>query len=254
MALAKASLEEAWATLARAKHHIADLKVRCDAYTGSHPYFLLEEHDAHTGEQVVKMRLTKAIPVELKSIAADAVSNLRSALDQAGYAVSVAAGGRGKNTYFPFHDDASGILGAKRGGSAEIPQEIFSLIASFKPYKGGNDLLWSLNKLSNTNKHRLISPTVLNTLGSTVRVEGSRGRAWIPQHNWRRGKNDLELARHSPDSDVRYNFNIFVCVTFSDPEPVSSQPVETVLNALASEVESILMAIEAESGRIGLFN
>jgi hypothetical protein len=31
----------------------------------------------------------------------------------------------------------------------------------FKPYKGGNDLLWALNGICNVNKHRMLVPVVI---------------------------------------------------------------------------------------------
>lgn len=247
-------LESSKYMLARAKHHIADFKAQSMAYLESRPYAVIEERDTKTGENVVKMRLTKPTPIMLNGIASDVAVNLRSALDQCGYAVSVVNGGRGRNTYFPFHDELSGVLGAKRGGSAEIPDEIFSLMTAFKPYKGGNDLLWSLNKLSNTNKHRIVSPVAMRSGSATVNAEVNGINLRVPTtFKWSRKNNDLEIARYTGKGSIKYDFELTVFIAFNDPEPATRDSAEAIMDALARKVDCILMAVEAESRRIGLF-
>jgi hypothetical protein len=61
-----------------------------------------QDFDACSTTFVDKVVLVKPLPEEISDVAFDAVNNLRASLDQAGYAVSVAAGGKGKDTYFPF--------------------------------------------------------------------------------------------------------------------------------------------------------
>ena len=56
------------------------------------------------------------MPHEVSLIAADAVANLRSALDQACFAAAMASNpkGRGKDTYFPITDTVDQLEGARR--------------------------------------------------------------------------------------------------------------------------------------------
>ncbi|WP_130433599.1 hypothetical protein [Rivibacter subsaxonicus] len=221
---------------------------------GSNPFARVTEIDTLAQRNVAKLRLVRPFPSVLNCIASDAVHNLRSSLDQAGYAVSVAHGGKGMDTYFPFGASLADVRGKQKGGSAEIPQEIFDVMVGFKPYKGGNDLLWALNKLSNTNKHRITSPTAIATAGIQFNMLGGNpGMLSIPNPKWDHTKNEMELARYAIGGTLDFTFGYTYCISLLDVGPVIGQPAVDVLNHLAQEVESILNAIEAEAKRIGLF-
>jgi hypothetical protein len=242
--------------LANAKRHVADLEVQSGIYLSSDPYAEVVEQDAKTGEHVFKVKLVKPMPPAFNGMASDAVNNLRFALDQAGYAVAVAAGGKGKNTHFPFGDSAADVRGCKGGGSREIPDQIFSLMEAFKPYRGGDDLLWALNKLCNANKHRIVSPVAIAT-GDTLKVNklSVQGAPMIPRVPiWDRKKNEMEMFRFPATlKNFECNVDFTHAIAFNSVEAIRNQPALTVLHAVSSKVESVLMAVEAEARRIGLF-
>ncbi len=52
---------------------------------------IVKENDAATGEQVVKIKFSKPVPIEIASVVSDAANNLRDSLDHAGYATAQAA-------------------------------------------------------------------------------------------------------------------------------------------------------------------
>jgi hypothetical protein len=93
-------------------------------------------------------------------IAGDAIQNLMSTLDHLAYQIvcSDTADNPPKpdRIYFPISDDAAKYERIKRGKIEGARQETFDAIDTLKPYKGGNDLLWSLHKLNNIEKHRLL--------------------------------------------------------------------------------------------------
>jgi hypothetical protein len=248
-------LESAKYTLARAKLHIADFEKQVSLFLDTRPYEKAIEVDPDTGEHVLKLRFTKPFPAMLNGIASDAIVNLRSALDQCGYAVAVANGGRGRDCYFPFHDDAAGVMGHRKAGSKEIPDEIFAVMASFEPHKGGNDFLWCLNELSNANKHRIVSPMAVAVGTGRVRasMSGSVNLDLPKRLEWDRGKNEIELGRSTGKGRLKYKLNIQMFVALDEIEPASTVPAEAVLHGLALTVESIIGAVEAEAIRIGLF-
>src|SRR2546428_10680207 len=83
----------------------------------------------------------KPLPIALAGIAADAIYNLRAALDQAGYAVAVAAKTSGKNAHFPFGDTLEEVKSREQGGSKEIPKSIFDAMVALRPFETGNTFL-----------------------------------------------------------------------------------------------------------------
>ena len=245
--------------VARAKHHIAELEAQVETFLGSSPTKIFIEIDLNTREEVHKARLVKPLPVMLNGIASDAVTNLRGALDQIGYVTSVAAGGRGKNTYFPIRCDETGVKGAKAkpgkkpGPSEEIPDEIFAVMLKFKPYKGGNDSLWALNELANANKHRLLRAVGIATAGIETRnLEMQGGARFAKPMRWDSDKSEMEIARVPEGGYIDYDFVVPTFVVFNEPEVLTPYPADAVLNGMASEVESVLMAVEIEARRIKL--
>lgn len=88
--------------IARAKKHIRDLEGEIKAFLDSKPYARVIEPDAEGTGELHKIKFTKALSECLSDTAVDAVDNLRSALDQAGYAVAVASGRpNAKSSYSP---------------------------------------------------------------------------------------------------------------------------------------------------------
>lgn len=250
-------LESAKFMLARARHHCADFKGQFLVYRDSDPITKSPEYDSKTDENVIKAKLVKPIPVALNGIASDAICNLRSTLDQASYAVCLAAGGQGKDTYFPFGDTEAEVKNRHAGGSKEIPANVFALMESFKPYKGGDDLLWALNKLSNANKHRILVPVAARTGDIKAMDFSSTGNgnfriAMNPE--WNDEKNEVELGRVKRGDKFKLEVKIDFFVAFGEVSVIAGEPAGTVLNALASKVDCILKAVEAESRKIGLFS
>lgn len=252
------SLQSSKATLARAKHHCHDFNWQFGIYFDSKPFSeVLSEFDPNTNQDVYKVKLAKPMPAMLNGIAADAINNLRSALDQAGFAASIAAGGNGKNTYFPFGDTAAEVNSRKATGSKEIPGEIFSLMESFKPYRGGDDLLWALNKLCNTHKHRILMPIAMTTGGARLGEIGwdnAKGGKINLVPIWDSAKNEMEIARMPHGAHLKYKMQLAHSISFGEIDAVKGLPAASVLRALILKVDGILMAIEAEARRIGLIH
>jgi hypothetical protein len=58
--------------------------------------------------------------------------------------------------YFPIAEDSAKYEAKKHGKMEGACQGTFDAIDSLKPYKGGNDLIWTLYQLNNIEKHRLL--------------------------------------------------------------------------------------------------
>ena len=247
-------LKSARAVLTNAKGHSENFRIESKRYLNNDPFARVAELDSRTGETVHKLKLARPIPSQLETLASDAVYNLRSTLDQIGYAVSIAAGGRGKSTYFPFGDTPSEVKSRGTTSSKEIPHQIFTLMESFQPHLGGNDLLWSLNKIGNTDKHRFLVPTVIATEVQSLDVISTAGPFRMPANLvWDSEKNEMELARTMANTKFQFDVNFSIFISFGEVQVVMGAPAFEVLDALARVVESILMAVEAEARRLRLF-
>jgi hypothetical protein len=68
--------------LERARENREELNTRAKAFFDAHPYAPFVERDADTGHFLRKIKFTSELPPGLWSVAADALNNLRGALDQ----------------------------------------------------------------------------------------------------------------------------------------------------------------------------
>ena len=240
-------------SITRAKHHISDFERQIVEFDNTNPYIFIIDTDADTSEQIHKVKLVKPMPDALPAIASDTVHNLRSALDQTIYALKLISGNTAnESTLFPFADNAANFQNTVKGRCKQLPKEIVALICAFQPYKGGNNLLWALNKLSNTNKHAIVRPVILTTGNINITGGVITGGLIFNSRVWDRTKNEIEVFRQPKGGTLSSNVNVTVHIAMCDVEFVDGKPAIAVLNALVRIVESIVLALEAESRRIGL--
>jgi hypothetical protein len=238
--------------LARAEEHFVELQRKITEFTQVDPYTtVIEPHPEKPDHEVHKVKLTTPLPDSIGDITGDLVYNLRSALDNAGYAVAVASGRSSpKNTAFPFAGSVAQMANSLVR-SKDIPEQIQSLFCGFEPYKGGDDLLWALNQICNGDKHKMVIPigTGLVRVGAKVR---GRGFFEMPDpHVWDRTKNEMVLITFGPKTEFKYDFDFRIFVAFNEVQIVDGQPVVRVLHRLGRKVQRILVGIEAESRRLG---
>lgn len=245
-------------TLAHAKRRLAEFEGEVAAFLNSNPYAKVIEQNADGTEDLYKIKLVKPMPIGLPGVAFDTVNNLRAALDQAGFAAARAAGNNGREAHFPFRENSTEMQGTIRqhaggkGPSKDIPAEIFTLMVAFQPYKGGNDLLWALNKLCNTQKHKIVVPMAIANAGALFkRVIFERGPASIMIPRWDSAKQEMILVRIARGVPRSIDIEVDTFIAIGKVDGVEGQPAIGILNGLAGVVERIIMAIEAESRRIG---
>ena len=234
----------------RAKQHLVDFERQIIEFVKTEPYILTVDVDSETSEKVHKIKLIKPMPHALPGIAADAVNNLRSALDQAIFAVTSAIGAN--RTYFPFSNNSGNFVHTVNGRCKELPQEITTLISAFKPYKGGNDMLWAINELSNTNKHAIVASTATTVGGITISEGVFSGGLFMRAPVWDRSKNEAELFRQPFNGTAKFDIQIATFIVICDVDFLQGRPALEVFNEFVSVVESIIRALEAECARLGI--
>jgi len=112
-------------------------------------------------------------------IAGDAIQNLMTTLDHLAYQVVCNDTGDAPPNpnwiYFPIADDAAKYEAKKHGKMKGASQKTFDVIDTLKPYKGGNDLLWTLYRLNNIEKHRMLLTVGSQAAGVNLGQDMSRG-------------------------------------------------------------------------------
>lgn len=150
------------AKIERANKHVCDLKDVLRAFRCSYPYRMCSERDAKTGEQIHRVSSMEPIPVVIPLIVGDAIHCLRSSLDHlACQLVQVGTGNTSTSVYFPIVQNSTEYEKAIQGkvtGAREDAKEAIRLVQAYKGGKGHQ--LWVLNRLDNTDKHRLLLTVV----------------------------------------------------------------------------------------------
>lgn len=222
---------------------------RVRAFLDSHPEKQLVEKNAD-GSKTLKYTFRRPSD-DFADIAFDAINNARVALDRAMYACVVAKHGPSRKfdkTYFPFGANLQEIVG--RRAQSHIPGQIFDLACGFKPYPGGNDTLWALNQICNSGKHVKVQEVGLTTEVMHFLGEG-RGVEIRPI--WDYIKHELIIATIPPGGALKGKYALRCAIFLDEAPPAGGQPTLSFIRDAIRIVDGILLAVEAEARRIGLF-
>ncbi len=238
--------------LNHAREHIENLNARGQAFVESKPYAEVCELDGDTEEYVYSIRLTTPAPAAFALVAADALNNLKSVLDQTvcGSVILLDPKRSLGGVCFPFGNSADHFKAAQREGCKKVAPEIVTVISGFHPYKGGNDPLWLMNSLSKMNRHRILQPVIFageNRIAVNTMV--ITGPAKIMAPVWDRSKNELIFAR-TGQPNLKYDLQFSLHIAFGDVDIVAGQPAIPILRGFADIVERIVAAIEGETRRV----
>lgn len=85
----------------RANRHIADYRAAFKYFADSNTKIAASQSDQHTGIAILDFGPMPSVPDDMRCSGADALYNLRSALDQAMCCSAVSAGESPDGTYFP---------------------------------------------------------------------------------------------------------------------------------------------------------
>lgn len=198
------------------------------------------------------MRLTKEAPDSFSELTGYISDNLRAALDHALYGVAIASGcKKPTNAYFPFSRDAASFEANLKGRCKDVPKQIWPLLRSYEPYKGGSDLLWALNLVRIGDNHKIIIPVGSATSIAGVDIVGT-GIINIPYNPiWDRTKNEMELCTLTPGAKLQANFKFGVYIEFGEIDGLEGKSAIPTLDLFVNMVETILNEIEAEARKFG---
>ena len=160
------------AKLSRANRHIRDFGLASKAFNDSVPYSVAFKENRTAGKRIYYLSRVDPLPIELATIAADVLQNLRSALDQTAFQMELVGNGGAEpkhRVYFPIANGAAEYPRLRTKYLRFMRQDAADAIDLIEPYKGGKGhALWQLNKLSNADKHKLLIATGAYTRGVDV--------------------------------------------------------------------------------------
>ncbi|MGO9720700.1 MAG: hypothetical protein ACLPOA_08970 [Methylocella sp.] len=234
--------------LDRARENREELNARAKAFFDAHPYALFVDRDPDTAHYFRKIKFTSDLPQGLWSVAADALNNLRNALDQ-GVCASVVALTPSVSldqVFFPFADSKSHFEKSVARLTAKVHPRVIAVLGFFQPYKGGNDRLWALKNLTNANKHRsLVSfgAAVDNIEVNTLELPGPGP---ILKPYWDRAKNEIVISRTVDNVEPRYDLDVSFHISFGDIEGLSGKPVVEAIDYLSAIVSAFLTGLQSD--------
>jgi hypothetical protein len=237
----------------RAKQHINDLRVEIDKFLGTDPFVALGNLDPKTGEYVVTVAVREQPDRRLGVIAGDAAHNLRSGLDLAMWELDARPDDR---TAFPICPTAQVFeaLVKRMEQQQRWSARLARLLEGLKPYKGGDDALWTLHRIDITDKHR-----VLMVAGGAAEGVFLIDRS-VPTDAWGRRsfpnmlvrpafplEDGAEILRLPLGSFDHSSVNMkpeFICeIAFAEPEIVKGKAILSTLTQLANYVEAVIKVI-----------
>lgn len=231
---------------------IDELEREIEAFLDSQPYAQVTEPNADGTKDLLKVVAIKRMPLEAVLITFEIAMHLRSALDRAGYTVASAAGASGKYAAFPFGDTLAQVESRTTGDSRQIPKDVFNAMVALKPYEGGNDLLWGLNKLANTHKHEILVPhAVVAAMGKMIFYGGG---FHVPTASpvWDSAKNEMIIAEMAPGHTLKTQLQVAPIVLLGDVKGIGGKPAIPTLRAIAVDVRTACQTVLLAGRRMGL--
>lgn len=230
--------------LDRAASHIDALRLRIDDLRQT-PNWSVMTPDGDGGFFISS---NVAIPGDMKLIAFDIVNSLRSALDHAVFAATLGITGEERgNTKFPIGDTAKEARDNAKRGRVSVPPALLEFLLAFEVHRDGNAIVWALNKLRNTKSHR-----VLVSFASTIDFVGmSVSEGTEASYEWDEATGRFKMRfERQPAFGPPIALQTFRLQVLIGTGKFAGEQALTVFNSMASEVERIVSAIEAETARL----
>jgi hypothetical protein len=157
------AIDRIQAKVNRAKKHVDEFHDALSSFVQTEPYAVLFKDDLQTNRRHWYVARLDPVPLDVESIAADALGNLREALDHIAYQLELAACGTiGKRlVYYPIGDTATAYNTNRRAYIQCARQAVIDAFDATEPYRGGKgEALGQINALKKSDKHHLLVATM----------------------------------------------------------------------------------------------
>lgn len=245
MANTKNKIDGACSKIERAVTHVQDLREKITAFLDTRPLELFTATGPDQHEACIKVRATREVPIDIAILSGEIIYALRSALDQLTCALASQNGHSDvSSTYFPIAGTKDDYDSKKtKQKVSKLHPEAVSVINSFKPYRGGNDLLWILNKLGNIDKHQMLIPMAAANLGTQLQLSGRP--LGIFEHtfkavtSWQSAESEATIFIYPAGMQLEGEITILTDISFRDIM-VTGQPAIRVLEAFIMQTQDIM--------------
>jgi len=249
------ALPSAAAKLARARDHARQLTREADAFRDSRPYQVVQDRDPDTGEWRTRAVVTRQPPASMGPILGDAVHNLRSSLDHAIFALSVAHQAREltedeqRRPTFPICRAEREWPKAVSSDLALVSDPARDQVRRLQPFlrpedERSWDVLACLSDLDNADKHRslLLTASAVQIFGAAVADELGG------QHRFTRaveagGSFVSRLPGDADPAGAQITWDVYVRLDPAGPVrcvPLEEDEIDRVVVGWASRVEYFL--------------
>ena len=202
---------------------------------------MVVEPDEQTGQKIIKAKLATPLPIIINAEAGAIINMIRSSLDILAVALAERNGHKNPNdVYFPIADGPNDFIGPK--GQAfkkvkKLSQADRSAIESLKPYKGGDNVLYSLHQLDIKRKHRRL----VNVDDHARSINYTQwGTHPSPEFIYNGILSDGSPLLRVPSDSETGHVNLSLEVTFSEGTFSKRRPVVQTLYAFAARAEEII--------------
>jgi hypothetical protein len=235
----------------RANTHIEEFKVALDAFKKTEPYGISGKRDPKTREFIYYVTKADPIPPNLSVISGDVLQNLRTALDylvcsliraHSGPKADITKGGFLILNEVPTTEEHESTFARKVKGMEDKARD---LLRTLKPYKGGDDTLWRLHALNNSDKHRLLltSATTLRPFNMGDHIRATRENPPVTPDLFIGPKERVfplnigaVLFTDIPDAKENKNIKLTVDIVFNEPGVCEGEPIFLVLRSSLNKV------------------
>lgn len=250
----------------RAKKHILELESAYEGFRRDNAYHIAFKNDPNTRQRVYYLSGFKPVPKDFSPIIGDALSNLRSCLDHAVYAmIQVGNPSAIKNSeiFFPVAGSAADYQTRLKRIEPALRQDAIKAINAVAPYVGGaGEYYWHLARLNNIDKHRLLLTIWGSFHGHTMLPSQ---RQWVADFH---SKNPAEFREsfmavtprihlmeigdellRVPETEVEDNMQFLIDIAFAEPDICRGNPVIETLHEFRNLIHHLIF----EFDRWGLF-
>src|SRR5262249_41199574 len=244
------------ARLERAEQKISELDTAIGQYRHEHaPTLLCESDEPDRCTKTYKFKFTAPFPDSWTHLPIEILEATRSALDQCAYAAAKLSGNtRLRRTQFPIADSLDDLNNLITGRKVcqDVPDAIVMIFRRFKPYKGGNDDLWALNKLRNSTHTHLV-PVAVTGAKVMLHHRGRPGPDELIRLNpvFDRTKHEIPFVRAPIDGNFTFAAYPTIAVRFEQSAAIDRRDAVTFLTAAVDEVEHVIKATEIACERLG---
>jgi hypothetical protein len=210
-------LDSAYFKLARAAEHLNEAESEISIFRDTDPQVAFPKYDFDAPEHTLRLRVIGQPPPRLGLLFADALQNIRSALDHLIYQLADLDTDhpRGDRTQYPIYDTPEGFDAQPARFLEGVPREYWTRIREAQPYEPRYRFLGPLRILNDRDKHRVLETLVINVHSAGIEfdppIRGFRQNTETPS-----GDNAI-LGWFRSDTRVNMKMKITYEVAFGIP-------------------------------------